>query len=53
MILYYKNSFNKELINTKKEIFYAEEMSFIPIRYNKKDLLKQNHLVFIGYEIQK
>jgi hypothetical protein len=54
MILYHKNnSIKPELLTTKKELSLSEEFSFIPIHYQKKDLVIQTPPLFIPYEIQK
>jgi len=54
MILFYKrDSFEEECITTKKELYYSEEFTFIPIFYKKQPLLLQTPTIFIPYGIQK
>ena len=54
MILFYKrDSIHYEYLTTKKERYYSEEFSFIPILYKKQELLIQTPTIFIPYGIQK
>ena len=54
MILFYKdNKIEENHIHMKKELYYSEDFSFIPIHYQKKELLIQTPNVFIPYGIQK
>ena len=54
MILFHKNySIQPDKLNFKKKRNYSNEFNFIPIKYDKKELLIQTPLLFIPFGINK